>query len=113
MKLKNAKFAVKDVTQEKIPLSDIIFCIAVIEYYQDFEPILKKMLKSTKKTFVLTDARFIFWRAVLRKILSKLKNFPIYYHNPQEIKMVAKRLGFKCDKEIELHSFRTFIFKRQ
>lgn len=107
-----AKFEVFDLVAEKIPKADIIFNIAVIEYYQDFEPILEKMLASTGETLILTDARYIWWRAILRKVLGSIKNFPVYYHNPEKVKEVAKKSGFSLKKEYILHSFRTFVFIR-
>lgn len=108
-----ANFEVKDLVNARIPKVDIIFNIAVIEYYEDFKPILEKMLAATGKTLVLTDARFIWWRALLRRFLARIKNFPIYYHDPEKIKMVARANGFRLKKEYNLHSFRTLVFEKR
>lgn len=107
------KFEVKDIVEAKIPKVDIIFNIAVIEYYEDFNPILKKMLAATGETLILTDARYIWWRALLRRILAKIKNFPVYYHDPKKIKQIARQNGFRLKKEYILHSFRTLVFERR
>ncbi len=108
-----AKFEVKDLVSARIPKVDIIFNIAVIEYYEDFAPILTKMLAATGETLVLTDARFIWWRAFLRRFLARIKNFPIHYHDPQKVKMVARANGFRLKKEYNLHSFRTLVFEKR
>lgn len=107
-----AEFAVKNLTLEKIPPVDIIFNIAVIEYYQDLAPMLGKMLASTRETLVLTDARYIWYRAILRKALSHAKNFPLFYHDPKKIIAAAEKSGFRLKKEYLLHSFRTFVFTK-
>jgi len=107
-----AQFVVKDATRVKLPKVDIIFCIALIEYYRDFEPLLEKMFQAARETLVLTDARKIWWRLILRKILGQIKNFPVYYHDPKKVIALAQKNGFKLEKEYSLHSFRTLVFER-
>jgi len=109
----STKFLVKDCVKENIPSADIVFCIAVLEYYKDIEPIIKKMCQASYKTLVICDTQFIPWRIILRKLLSYLKGFPVYYHNSLKIKAVARKYGFKTTKTIDVHTFRTYIFHRE
>lgn len=107
------EFKRKDCVRENIPDADIVFCIAVLEYYKDIEPIIKKMCQASHETIVICDTRFIPWRIILRKLLSYLKGFPVYYHDSIKIEATVRKYGFKTTKIIDVHTFRTYILRYQ
>lgn len=109
----STKFMVKDCVKENIPSADIVFCIAVLEYYKDIDPIIKKMCQASHETLVICDTQFILWRIMLRKLLSYFKGFPVYYHNSTKIETIARKYGFKKTKIIDVHTFRTYVFSRK
>ena len=106
------QFHVCDCIQEELPQADIVLCIAVIEYYKNSGPFLRKLCRSARSTLILCDSRYIWWRAWLRKILAITKGFSVFYHEPAKVKAIVQESGMECVEETELHSFMTFLFQR-
>ncbi len=105
-------FEVRDLTKDRLPPSDLILCSAVIEFYQDVQPIFKKFALSAKEAIIIADARFRWPRSPLRMILGRLKNFPVYFHQPDKIKAIAKKSGFKCTYLKITQIARVFVFEK-
>lgn|GEM_PF-2530285 len=108
----NVQFRVSDCFNDPLPSADVVLCIAVIEYYRDMPGFVRKLCGSAKETLILCDAKRVWWRAWLRKALSFAKRFQVYYHDAARIKEEAGRADMQCEMDKTLHSFRTFVFRR-
>jgi len=106
-------FDQRDCYREEIPAADVVACIAVIEYYDDIEPFIRKLCDAAGEALVICDARYIWWRVFLRRILAAIKGFPLYYHDPGRVKEYAGKAGMACIEELSLHSFRIFVFRKK
>lgn len=105
-------FRVFDCVHGELPQADVVLCIAVFEYYQDCQPLVRELCRCAREVLVVCDARFIWWRAALRKLLARLKGFSVFYHAPGKVKALAQASGMTCVAETPIHSFRTFVFRR-
>jgi len=108
----NVQFRVCDCFNEPLPSADVVLCIAVIEYYRDMPGFIRKLCGSARETLILCDVKRVWWRAWLRKTLSLAKGFQVYYHDAGRIKEEAGKAGMRCKMDKTMHSFRTFVFRR-
>ncbi|MBN1893436.1 class I SAM-dependent methyltransferase [bacterium] len=108
----NVQFRVSDCFNDPLPSADVVLCIAVIEYYRDMPGFIRKLCVSARETLILCDAKRIWWRTWLRKALSLARGFQVFYHDAGRIKEEAAKVGMRCERDEALHSFRTFVFRR-
>lgn len=105
-------FICRDLTADEVPGADIVMCIAVLEYYRDPTPILRKLAAASRQTLVVCDARPIWWVVALRALLSLVTRLKVYYHHPALVRRAVIESGLHLREERRGSTFTTFVFER-
>jgi len=106
-------FLVADVRNCEYPESDITLAIAVLEYQDDVNQILKKISESTNKYIILSEPKKIWWMIFLRKVfIQYMKGLKIYFHNRDTLLYTLSQYGFEEVKQYDLGRFDVMLFER-
>ena len=107
-------FTVGDALDTNLPRSDITLIIAVLEYHEKPELLLKKIADQTKEWIILATPKRIWWMIVLRKIyLQYLKGLPVFFHTNDKLSLPLEQLGFKNKEIYDLGRLEVIAFKKE
>jgi 2-polyprenyl-3-methyl-5-hydroxy-6-metoxy-1,4-benzoquinol methylase len=109
----STEFRVADIINDPLPETDISMSVGVVEYYQDIEFVLNKIAKSTREMVIIVDTYGPWWRRQLRYLLARIKNFRIYYRDPQVLVQIMVKNGFEAQPIIYGHSFVVLTFRHK
>lgn len=106
-------FFVADIGDYKYPKNDITLAIAVLEYQEDVNQILKKISESADKHIILSEPKKIWWMLLLRKIfIQYMKGLKIYFHDRDNLLHILGQYGFKKVKQYDLGRFDVMLFEK-
>jgi 2-polyprenyl-3-methyl-5-hydroxy-6-metoxy-1,4-benzoquinol methylase len=106
------EFQEADVASAPLPAADITLLVGVIEYYRDFEALIRRAAEATRQTLVIAHTTRIAYRMVLRKLLARAQRLNLYYHPLPAVTAAAARQGFKLRAEHRRHAFSVLVFDR-
>jgi 2-polyprenyl-3-methyl-5-hydroxy-6-metoxy-1,4-benzoquinol methylase len=103
----------RDAFSTTLPRCQVVACIGVIEYFPDLDAVMERLCAAAGSHLVICDTRFVWWRAILRLVLARMKGFPLFYHRVERVKSLAATHGFACREERVRHSYRFFVFESE
>jgi 2-polyprenyl-3-methyl-5-hydroxy-6-metoxy-1,4-benzoquinol methylase len=106
------RFEEGDVTQAPLPEADVTLLVGVIEYYRDFDALVRRAAAATHGTLVIAHARRIFYRMALRHVLFRLQGGRLYVHRMADVVQATEATGLRLRQRIEDHAFSILAFDR-
>jgi 2-polyprenyl-3-methyl-5-hydroxy-6-metoxy-1,4-benzoquinol methylase len=106
------RFEEADVATAPLPAADVTLLVGVIEYYRDFEALIRRAAQATRQTLVVAHTTRVAYRMVLRKLLARAQRLNLYYHPLPAVAAAAARQGFRLRAEHRRHAFSVLVFDR-
>ena len=97
----------------ELPECDVALLVGVLEYYEDYASILRRVCEKTRGSVIVCHTRGRLYRRVLRKILGWVKKLNIYYHPIADMISSACALGFEVDSRVEESTYSLVVLKRK
>jgi 2-polyprenyl-3-methyl-5-hydroxy-6-metoxy-1,4-benzoquinol methylase len=106
------RFEEGDVSTAPLPEADIALLIGVVEYYQDFVPLVQRAARSARKRLVIAHTNRVAYRMALRRILFRLDQSNLYFHPMKDVVAAAEGAGLRLVDERREHAFTVLVLGR-
>jgi 2-polyprenyl-3-methyl-5-hydroxy-6-metoxy-1,4-benzoquinol methylase len=101
-----------DVSRDAVPEADVVLLVGVIEYYRDFEGLVRRAAAATRQALVIAHANRVFYRMALRHAMARLGRLNLYYHPMHAVAAAAHGAGLRLLEEKREHSFTILVLER-
>lgn len=101
-----------DLTRAPLPEADVTLLVGVIEYYRDFDALVRRAASATRGTLVIAHTRRVFYRMALRRVLFRLQGASLYFHPMADVVRATEAAGLRLRRRIDDHAFSILAFDR-
>jgi 2-polyprenyl-3-methyl-5-hydroxy-6-metoxy-1,4-benzoquinol methylase len=108
-----ARFEEGDVSTLELPPSDVVLLVGVVEYYADFQPLVRRAAEAARSTLVVAHTNRVAYRMLLRKLLFALDGAALYFHSMSDVAAAAESGGVRLVKQLPEHAFTILVFDRR
>jgi SAM-dependent methyltransferase len=107
------RFEEGDVASCPLPPADVTLLVGVVEYYREFEGLVRRAAAATRRTLVLAHTNRVRYRMLLRRLLFSLQGGRVYFHPMKEVAAAAETEGLRLRREIREHAFSVLVLDRR
>jgi 2-polyprenyl-3-methyl-5-hydroxy-6-metoxy-1,4-benzoquinol methylase len=93
--------------------ADVVLLVGVVEYYQDFAPVVARAAAAAKRHLVIAHTNRVFYRMLLRRRLFAVSGASVYFHPMSEVIAAATRDGLTLAEELRDHAYTILVFERR
>ena len=93
--------------------ADVVLLVGVIEYYQDFAPVVARAAAVAKRHLVIAHTNRVAYRMFLRRLLFLASGGSVYFHPMPEVIASATRGGLALAEELRDHAYTILVFERR
>ena len=106
------RFEEGDVSRDSLPKADVVLLVGVIEYYRDYEPLIRRAAGAARRALVVAHANRVLYRMALRHAMARLGRLNLYYHPMPAVAAAAHGAGLILAEERREHAFTILVFER-
>lgn len=106
------RFEEGDAGSVPLPAADVVLLVGVVEYYADFEPLLRRAAEAARDALVIAHANRVGYRMALRRLLFALDGASLYVHPMREVVAAAERAGLPLVEQRPEHAFTLLLHRR-
>jgi 2-polyprenyl-3-methyl-5-hydroxy-6-metoxy-1,4-benzoquinol methylase len=108
-----ARFEEGDVSTVALPPSDVVLLVGVVEYYADFQPLVRRAAEAARGMLVVAHTNRVAYRMLLRKLLFSMDGAALYFHPMTDVAAAAESGGVRLVKRLPDHAFTVLVFDRR
>jgi 2-polyprenyl-3-methyl-5-hydroxy-6-metoxy-1,4-benzoquinol methylase len=101
-----------DVAGSDYPAADVVLLVGVVEYYADYEALLRRAAQSTRGTLLVAHTSRVAYRMLLRRLLFAFRGARLYFHRMDEVARAAVQAGLTLRRRLDEHAFSILVFER-
>ena len=102
-----------DITAQTLEEADIVLLVGVVEYYKDFEPLVRRAARATRRHLIIGHTTRVLYRMFLRRILFAVSGGSVYFHPMADVIAAATRDGLVLAEEERHHGYSILNFERR
>jgi SAM-dependent methyltransferase len=95
-----------------LPPADLTLLVGVLEYYEDFAPLLRRAAAVTRERLVVAHTTRVWYRMILRRLLFRGAGARVYFHRQRDVIAAAQAAGLRLEQERSEQAFHLLLFRR-
>lgn len=102
-----------DVAGKSYPAADVVLLVGVIEYYADYQPVIRRAALATLGRLVVAHTSRVRYRMLLRRLLFAFRGASLYFHPMDDVVRAGEAAGLKLSRRVDEHAFSILVFERR